>query len=152
MQYTTILSGMMLLFASLVSSAQAPKEPLPVPVKDSAEGLVKEMIASLKEMTSDLKKVTDTASATRAIPAVELRVRESRQIETRMEKLEPPTPEVQKKLKDTYEPLIIEAATAFEKEMGRLKAYDYGKPVIKRIEELTAPPVPPKKELEPVKK
>lgn len=152
MQYTTILSAMTLLFASLVTSAQAPKEPLPVPVKDSPEGLVKEMIASLKAMTTNLKGVTDAPSATKAIPSIEARVKESRDIEGRMEKLEPPTPELQKKLKDIYEPLIIEAATGFEKEMTRLKAYDYGKPVIKRIEELTAPPVPPKKEPEPVKK
>jgi len=152
MNYTTILTGMVLLFASLSGTAQEKKQPLTVPTADTAEGLVKAMIASLKDMTAELARVQDAATALKAIAGVEAKIKESRQIEARMEKLVPPAPDVQKKLIDTYQQQIVVAAKGFEAEMTRLKASEYGKTVVRRIEELTTPPAPPRKDAEPVKK
>ena len=86
------------------------------------DSLTQESLNLMKEMTALVKSVTDEASAKAAEPKFEALGKKAQEIKDAMEKLGPPSPEVQKELETKYMAQMQAAGQEMSQAMMRLTA------------------------------
>lgn len=130
MRLTAIAASVAFLFAAGNAT--------PAETKDFEDAL-KEMIAAIKKIGDTLAGVKDKESAEKARPELKKSGEKIKELQAKIEKLGKPTPEQEKELGEKFKKDLQDATNKLVQEAVRLGQTDYGKDVLKELENLNPP-------------